>query len=101
MTKLLTAALIATTALAAPAYAGPTETALRVCTTAALQAAPGADVTTRKISEGGRATKISLLVKTDTRRQFDCSVSAKGEVTSAFADQSKDAGTALATANQP
>jgi hypothetical protein len=96
MTKLLTAALIATAAFATPAMAGPTETALRVCTTAALQAAPGADVSTRKIVEGGRATKISLWVKGDTKRAFDCSVSAKGEVVSAFADGDKV--TAVATA---
>jgi hypothetical protein len=99
MTKLIKLALAAAAFAAAPAVAGPTEIALRVCTTAALQAAPGADVTTRKIVEGGRATKIGLWVKTDTKRQFDCSVSAKGEVTTAFADADK--GTALATANQP
>src|SRR6476646_9790158 len=98
MTKLMTAALIATAAFAAPACAGPTETALRVCTTAALQASPGADVSTRKITEGGRATKISLWVKTDAKRQFDCSVSAKGDVVTAFADADK--ATAVAAAQQ-
>lgn len=96
MTKLLTAALIAGAASATPAFAGPTEIALRVCTTAAFQAAPGADVTTRKIVEGGRATKISLWVKNEAKRQFDCSVSAKGDVTTAFADTGKT--TAVATA---
>ena len=96
MTKLMTAALIASAAFAAPAYAGPTETALHVCTTAALQASPGADVSTRKITEGGRATKISLWVKTDAKRQFDCSVSAKGDVVTAFADADK--ATAVAAA---
>lgn len=100
MTKLLTTVLIATAAFAAmPAQAGVTETALRVCTTAALQAAPGADISTRKIVEGGRATKVLLWVKSGSKRAFDCSVSAKGEVVSAFADADND--TALATANQP
>ena len=99
MTKLLTTALIATAAFAAaPAQAGPTEIALHVCTTAALQAAPGADVSTRKITEGGRATKISLWVKNETKRQFDCSVGVKGDVTTAFADADK--GTALAATQQ-
>jgi hypothetical protein len=98
MTKLFTTALFATAAFATPALAGPTETALHVCTTAALQAAPGADVSTRKIVEGGRATKISLWVKNDTKRQFDCSVGAKGDVTTAFADADK--GTAVAAAQQ-
>lgn len=98
MTKTFKVALNAITFAAAfaamPAQAGVTETALRVCTITALQAAPGAAVTTRKITEGGRATKISLWVKTDAKRQFDCSVSAKGEVVSAFTDQDK--GTAVA-----
>ena len=95
MTKLLTTILIASAALATPAFAGPTETALRVCTTAAMQAAPGADITTRKIVEGGRATRISLWVNDGTKRQFDCAVGAKGDVTTAFADGEK--ATAIAT----
>ena len=90
MTKTLKIAVIAAAFAAVPSQAGVSETALRVCTISALQAAPGAAVTTRKITEGGRATKISLWVKADAKRQFDCSVSAKGEVVSAFADQAKD-----------
>ena len=82
---------------AVPAHAGVTETALAVCTTAAHQTAPGATVSTRKIVEGGRTTKISLWIKADSKRVFDCAVGAKGDVVAAFADQDK--GTALANAN--